>query len=185
MISLCNFTKIGIRKVKEALVILLHHSLVTFVEVEEKLKAVIYYEIHPLLVLQRNQFPLIIKMAYHAFGEAGKYITYQLLLNGRLPFAQLDSDLDSSEVEACFIQMLKKRFLMKCDAKDSATVKDQLLAEEADIIAQQGSVITPTAMSNLKKKLKEKRMAEQAEAESIGLKRKRTAKMFEMVLFKR
>ena len=79
--------------------------------------------------------------------------------------------------------MLRKRFVIKCEAKDSVTVTDQLLAEEAEMIAQQGSVITPIARSNLRKKLKEKRMAEQAEAENIGLKRKRTIKMVEMVLF--
>jgi hypothetical protein len=182
LISLSNLTKIGMKKVKEALIILLHHSLVTFVEVEEKLKVVIYYEIHPLLVLQRNQFPLIVNMAYHAFGETGKCIINQLLLNGRLSFAQLEHD-DGSTLESCFIKMLRKRFVIKCEAKDSVTVTDQLLAEEAEMIAQQGSVITPIARSNLRKKLKEKRMAEQAEAENIGLKRKRTIKMVEMVLF--
>lgn len=117
-------------------------------------------------------------MANDAFGETGKYIIYQLLLNGKLSFAQMVVNDDG--LEKCFIQMLRKRFIIKCDAQDCATVKDQLMAEEADIISQQGSVITPTAMSNLKKKLKEKRMAEQAEAEKIGLKRKRANNLAEM-----
>lgn len=131
------------------------------------MKAIIYYEIHPLSVLQRNQFPLILKMANCAFGETGKNIIYQLLLNGRLTFAQLG--LEDDELEKCFLQMLRKRFILKCDPQDCTTAKDKLMAEEASMIEQQGSVITPTALSNLKKKLKEKRLAEQAAVESIGL----------------
>ena len=156
----------GMKKVKEALIILLHHSLVTFVEVEEKMKAIIYYEIHPLLVLQRNQFPIILKIAHDEFGLVGQNIIYKLLLNGRLTFANLD--LEDDQLESCFLQMLKKRFIIKCDAKDCATTKDQLMAEEASMIEQQGTVITPTALTNLKKKLKEKRMAEQSAAENLG-----------------
>ena len=155
------------KNVKESLVILLHHSVVTFVEVDERMKSIIYYEILPILVLQRNQFPLILTMAQKSFGNIGQKIIYKLLLNGRLTFSQLDMDVD--QLDACFLMLLKKRFIVKCDAQDCATVKDQLLAEEELMIEKQGAVMTPASITNLKKKLKEKRLVEQAAAENVGL----------------
>lgn len=67
------------RTVKESLFILIQHGLVTFAETSEGgRRGIAYYEILPLRVLLRNQFPFYASAAKSLYGEEVCMLRYTL-----------------------------------------------------------------------------------------------------------
>ncbi|KAJ3087085.1 DNA-directed RNA polymerase III subunit RPC3 [Quaeritorhiza haematococci] len=183
--SIVTATKLPVRQVRESLFILVQHHCVRYANTAEGSRMIFHYLAQIPEILQRDRFPLFVRIAEERFGELGAICVRELLYHGRLNFPTLcenaksnttkassTSFLSDLDMEDVFTQMVEERFIIRTEYTDAVSDVDKILQEEAEAIAKSSTPLTPQEVAKLRKKLAADRQASYDEKQSTGSKRK-------------
>ncbi|KAJ3382678.1 DNA-directed RNA polymerase III subunit RPC3 [Entophlyctis sp. JEL0112] len=167
---------LSLKATREALFILIQHSLVSYTEAAEALRIVVYYSVNPLSILLRDRIPLYASVANERFGPMAKDLVACIAMHGKCTFAHMIAsknlvDKDQEQVEDAFNDLVSQSFVVQVSDDDSLCQADRKISEEDAEIAKNPHM-TATEKTKLKKLLEQRNKGAEFEDMPTGSKRK-------------
>ncbi|KAJ2762795.1 RNA polymerase III subunit C82, partial [Coemansia nantahalensis] len=177
--ALLRRTGLGPLSVRQALAVLVQHSLATHAQAREGARMVTYYSanMHGILRLQRAG--LYLALVEERMGKEGLAVFRAVLLHGCLSISAARSQLGFGQLGAAakkkfniaVAKLVRERFLVAVAAKDAVTRADRTIQAEASEIAKLDGPPTAKDLQKIRERINVRDDEEYHSTAIVGLKR--------------
>ncbi|KAJ2612763.1 RNA polymerase III subunit C82 [Coemansia sp. RSA 1365] len=172
-------TTIAPLSVRQALAVLIQHSLVTHAQSKEGPRMATYYSISLHRILRLQRVGLYLALVEERMGKEGLAVFRTIMLNGCmaissvrevLGFKQL-SEAAKQKFNTAVARLVRERFISAATPKDSITKADRIMQEEAREIEKLDMPPTAKELVKIRQKISEREEEEYQTGEVVGMKR--------------
>ncbi|KAJ1799959.1 RNA polymerase III subunit C82 [Coemansia sp. RSA 2399] len=172
-------TKLTAREVKQALVVLIQHGVVTHATSKEGMRATTYYSANTRTVLRLQRAGLYLALVEERMGKEGVLVLRTIMGSGSVSIGTVKAQLGASEwsraaqskLDAVVDKMVRERFIVAVTPIDTVTKEDKIM--EAETVELDKLAVLPTAkeLVVMRRKINDMQELEYSSATVVGIKR--------------
>ncbi|KAJ2507351.1 RNA polymerase III subunit C82 [Coemansia sp. RSA 2049] len=174
-------TKLSAREVKQALVVLIQHGVVTHAASKEGAggRMVTYYSANTRVVLKQQRLGLYLALVEERMGKEGMAVFRTIMENGIMSIGTVKERLGSSEwsqaaqikLDAATSKLVRERFIVAVAPGDTVTRIDKTM--EAEAVELDKLAVLPTAkeLLTIRRMLNDRAEQEYSNTSVVGIKR--------------
>ncbi|KAJ1863868.1 RNA polymerase III subunit C82 [Coemansia sp. RSA 2703] len=173
-------TGLSPQNTRQALAVLIQHSIVTHAESKEGSQIVTFYSVNLKVILRLKRVGLYMGLVDERIGKEGLAIFRTIMANGMMSIANIRSALGirkntKANVAASFDiavnRMVKERFITAVTPKDTVTKIDRRMQEEAKLLAELTMPPTNKQLMEIRRKIADQEDESYFSSAIVGIKR--------------
>ncbi|PIA15611.1 hypothetical protein COEREDRAFT_74791 [Coemansia reversa NRRL 1564] len=172
-------TSVAPLNVRQALAVLIQHSLVTHAQSKEGPRMATYYSISLHRILRLQRVGLYLALVEERMGKEGLAVFRTIMLNGCMAIGCVREVLGFKQLSApakqkfntAVARLVRERFISAATPKDSITKADRIMQEEAREIEKLEMPPTAKELVKIRQRISEREEEEYQTEEVVGMKR--------------
>ncbi|KAJ2159222.1 RNA polymerase III subunit C82 [Coemansia sp. RSA 552] len=171
--------KLGAASVRQALVVLIQHGLVTHAASREGSRSVTFYTASLRSILRLQRSGLYLALMEERVGKDGVAVFRSVMLNGCMAIGSVRDALgfknlgavEKQQFNTAVAKLVRERFITAVTAKDTVTMTDRVMQAEEEETRKVGTVPTAKELQLIRRKINDRDEEEYLSSNIVGLKR--------------
>ncbi|KAJ2547969.1 RNA polymerase III subunit C82 [Coemansia sp. RSA 1933] len=173
-------TKLTAREVKQALVVLIQHGVVTHATSKDGgARVATHYSANTRGVLRMQRAGLYLALVEERMGKDGVLVVQTIMKNGSISISAVKEQLGVSKwsraaqikLEAVVSKMVRERFIVAVSPIDTVTKVDRIMEAEAAELEKLAALPTAKELVTIRRKINDIQEQEYSSATVVGIKR--------------